>query len=90
MDATAAANRCELETLIVNLSGDTALSGMGTAALLDAYIGRLESRCSDIRGQIAIGHLRLIQSKDVAATLGQAWGGTGGEPVPEEPGILPV
>src|SRR5207248_9070643 len=34
--------------LLVNLSHDTAVSGTGFVALLDAYIRRLDTNCSDI------------------------------------------
>src|SRR5438876_11787312 len=43
-----AAHKDELEKLLVNLSHDTAVSGMGFVALLDAYITRLDTNCSDI------------------------------------------
>ena len=42
------AHKDELEKLLVNLSHDTAVSGMGFVALLDAYIRRLDTNCSDI------------------------------------------
>jgi len=45
-----AAHKDELERLLVNLSGNTADSGIGFAAFLDAYITRLDTNCSDIRG----------------------------------------
>jgi len=44
-----AAHKDELERLLVNLSGNTADSGIGFAAFLDAYIMRLDTNCSDIR-----------------------------------------
>ena len=37
----------ELERLLVNLSRDTAVSGMAFVALLDAYIRDLDVNCSD-------------------------------------------
>ncbi len=48
---TIAANKEDLERLLVNLSGDTAVSSMGVVALLDLYINRLETR-SDLRALI--------------------------------------
>ena len=42
------AHKDELEKLLVNLSHDTAVSGMGFVALLDAYITRLDANCSAI------------------------------------------
>jgi hypothetical protein len=39
-----AAHKNELETLLVNLSRDTAVSGMDFAALLNAYITRLDGK----------------------------------------------
>jgi len=43
------AHKNELETLLVNLSHDTAASGMDFAAALNAYIARLDTNCSDIQ-----------------------------------------
>ena len=45
-----AAHRDELEKLLENLSGDTAVSRIGFVAFLDAYITRLDTNCSDISG----------------------------------------
>jgi len=46
------AHKDELEKLLVNLSHDTAVSGMGFVALLDAYIRRLDTNCSDISAPV--------------------------------------
>jgi len=43
-----AAHKDELKTLLENLSVDTAVSGIGFVASLDAYITRLDMNCSDI------------------------------------------
>jgi hypothetical protein len=43
-----AAHKDALEGLLVNLSGNTAVSRIGFVALLDAYITRLDTNCSDI------------------------------------------
>src|SRR5881392_2495176 len=48
-----AAHKDELEGLLVNLSGNTAVSGRGFVALLDAYITRLDANCSDITARIS-------------------------------------
>jgi hypothetical protein len=47
-----AAHKDELERLLVNLSGNTAVSGMGFAAFLDAYITGLDTNCSDISARV--------------------------------------
>jgi hypothetical protein len=44
-----AAHKNELETLLVNLSHDTAGPGMDFAVLLNTYIARLDTNCSDIQ-----------------------------------------
>jgi hypothetical protein len=48
-----AAHKDELKKLLENLSGgDTAVSGIGFVAFLDAYITRLDTNCSDISARI--------------------------------------
>jgi hypothetical protein len=47
-----AAHKDELERLLVNLSGNTAVSGIGFAAFLDAYITCLDANCSDIGARV--------------------------------------
>jgi len=47
-----AAHKDELERLLVNLSGNTAVSGIGFVAFLDAYITRLDTNCSDISARV--------------------------------------
>jgi hypothetical protein len=47
-----AAHKDELKKLLVNLSGDTAVSGITSAAFLDAYITRLDRNCSDISARV--------------------------------------
>jgi hypothetical protein len=44
-----AAHKDELKKLLENLSGDTAVSGIGLVTSVDAYITRLDTNCSDIR-----------------------------------------
>jgi len=48
-----AAHKDELERLLVNLSGNTAVSGRGFLAFLDAYITRLDTNCSDISARVS-------------------------------------
>jgi hypothetical protein len=47
-----AAHKDELEKLLVNLSGNTDVSGIGFVAFLDAYITRLDTNCSDISARV--------------------------------------
>jgi len=47
-----AAHKDELETLLVNLSGNTAVSGIGFTAFLDAYITCLDTNCLDISARV--------------------------------------
>ena len=47
-----AAHKDELKKLLENLSGDTAVSGIGLVASLDAYITRLDTNCSDIKARV--------------------------------------
>jgi hypothetical protein len=47
-----AAHKDELRKLLVNLSGDTAVSGIGFVASIDAYITRLDTNCSDISARV--------------------------------------
>ena len=43
-----AAHKDELKKLLENLSGDIAVSGLTFVPLVDAYITRLDTNCSDI------------------------------------------
>jgi hypothetical protein len=47
-----AAHKDELKKLLENLSGDTAVSGIGLVASLDAYIARVDTNCSDISARV--------------------------------------
>jgi len=47
-----AAHKDELKKLLVNLSGDTAVSGIGFVASIDAYITCLDTNCSDISARV--------------------------------------
>jgi len=46
-----AAHKGELEKLLENLSGDTAVSGLTFVASLDAYIARVDTNCLDIKAR---------------------------------------
>ena len=47
-----AAHKDELERLLENLSGDTGVLGITFVALLDAYITRLDTNCSDTKARV--------------------------------------
>ena len=47
-----AAHKDELKKLLENLSDDTAVSGTGFGAFLDAYITRLDTNGSDIGARV--------------------------------------
>jgi hypothetical protein len=47
-----APHKDELKKLLENLSGNTAVSGIGFVASLDADIGRLDTNCSDIKARV--------------------------------------
>ena len=47
-----ATHKDELEKLLENLSGNTAVPGITLVASLDAYIARLDTNCSDIKARI--------------------------------------
>jgi hypothetical protein len=49
-----AAHKDELERLLENLSGDTGVLGITFVALLDAYITRLDTNCSDISARVSL------------------------------------
>jgi hypothetical protein len=70
MNATAA-HKNELERLLVNLSHDTATSGMDFAALLNAYITRLDSNCSDISARVNSTPTQTIRGLAMEPTLTQ-------------------
>src|SRR6266566_5591386 len=48
-----AAHKDELNKLLENLSGDTAVPGITFVASLDAYIARLDTNCSDISARVS-------------------------------------
>ena len=47
-----AVHKDELEKLLLDLSRDTPVSRIGFVALLDAYITRLDTNCSDISTRV--------------------------------------
>jgi hypothetical protein len=47
-----AAHKNELETLLEDLSGEIAVSGITFVALVDAYITRLDANCPDISARV--------------------------------------
>jgi hypothetical protein len=66
-----AAHRNELERLLVDLSGDIAASEINFAALLDAYITRLDTNCSDINAHINPPPAQIIGELNMEPTLTQ-------------------
>jgi len=46
------AHKDELEKLLEDLSGDRVVSGITFVALVDAYIARLDTNCSDISARV--------------------------------------
>ena len=52
MNAAAAAHKDELEKLLEDLSSDTLISGIIFVALVDSYITRLDTNCSDISARV--------------------------------------
>jgi hypothetical protein len=47
-----AAHKDELERLLEDLSSDRVVSGIMFVALVNAYISRLDTKCSDIRASV--------------------------------------
>jgi len=54
-----AAHRHELERLLEDLSGDNAFSEINFLALVDAYITRLDTNCSDISARVPPSPARI-------------------------------
>ena len=65
------AHKDELEKLLVNLSHDTAVSGMGFVALLDAYITRLDANCPDISARVNLSRAQINRRINMEPTLTQ-------------------
>jgi hypothetical protein len=66
-----AAHKDELKRLIENLSGDVAVSGMTFVALLDAYITRLDTNCSDISAGVSPHPPQINRRINMEPTLTQ-------------------
>jgi hypothetical protein len=66
-----ALHKDELEKLLVNLSHDTAVSGRGFVALLDAYITRLDANCPDISARVNLSQAQINRRINMEPTLTQ-------------------
>ena len=66
-----ALHKDELEKLLVNLSHDTAVSGRGFMALLDAYITCLDTNCPDIGARINLSRAQINRNINMEPTLTQ-------------------
>jgi hypothetical protein len=66
-----ALHKDELEKLLVNLSHDTAVSGTGFVALVDAYITRLDANCPDISARVNPRPAEINRRTNMEPTLTQ-------------------
>ena len=66
-----AAHKDELKKLLENLSGDTAVSGIGLVASLDAYIARASIRIAQTSRHASIRHQRKQTENYMEPTLTQ-------------------
>ncbi len=66
-----AAHKHELERLLEDLSGDLAFPKINFLALVDAYITRLDTNCSDISVRISPSPARINGELDMEPTLTQ-------------------
>jgi len=66
-----AAHKRELERLLEDLSGDFTFSKIHFFALVDAYITRLDSNCSDISARVSPPPARINEELDMEPTLTQ-------------------
>src|ERR1041384_6145015 len=66
-----AAHKHELERLLVNLSHETEVSGMSFAVLVDAYLTRLDTNCSDISARVTASPARINGELYMEPTLTQ-------------------
>jgi hypothetical protein len=66
-----AAHRNELERLLMDLSGDIAVSEMNFAAWVDAYITRLDKNCSDSSARVNPPPAQIIGELNMEPTLTQ-------------------
>jgi hypothetical protein len=65
------AHKHELERLISDLSGDIAFSETNFVALVDAYITRLDTNCSDISARVSPPPARINGESNMEPTLTQ-------------------
>jgi hypothetical protein len=63
-----AAHKHELERLLVNLSHETAVSGMSFAVLVDAYLRCLDRNCSDITARVSASPARMNGESELTLT----------------------
>ena len=63
------AHKDELEKLLVNLSGDIAVSATTFVALVDAYITRLDANCPDINARVVPPSARINGELNMEPTL---------------------
>ena len=68
---TIAAHKHELERLLEDLSGDIAFSEINFLALVDAYITRLDTNCSDISARVNPSPARINGELNMEPTLTQ-------------------
>ena len=66
-----AAHRHELKRLLKDLSGDIAFSEINFVALVDAYITRLDTNCSDISARVSPSPPRIKGELNMEPTLTQ-------------------
>jgi hypothetical protein len=66
-----AAHRHELERLLKDLSGDIAFPEINFVALVDAYITRLDTNCSDISARVSPRQQRIEGELNIEPTLTQ-------------------
>jgi hypothetical protein len=66
-----AAHKHELERLLEDLSGDSAFSKINFLALVDAYITRLDTNCSDISARVSPPPARISGELNMEPTLTQ-------------------
>jgi len=66
-----AAHKHELERLLEDLSGDLAFSEINFLALVDAYITRLDTNCSDVSVRVSPSPARINGELSMEPTLTQ-------------------
>jgi hypothetical protein len=66
-----AAHRHELERLLKDLSGEIAFSKIKFSVLVDAYITRLDTNCSDISARVEPLPARINRRTNMEPTLTQ-------------------